>query len=263
MRIAIYQGPAGPGSSDDNLRRLGHWATEAARQDAQLVVFPEMFLSGYNIGAAAARALAQPPDGELPRAVAEIARAQGIAIAYGYPEADARGAVYNAAQLVDAQGQRLLNYRKAHLFGGLDRAMFSPGDGGFAVARLHGWSLGLLICYDVEFPEAVRQLALAGAELVLVPTANMAGFELVAQVTVRARAYENGCYLAYANYCGAEADLQYCGLSSLCGPDGEVVIAAGSEERLLLADLDHSHLARLRASTPYLLDRRPELYRPG
>lgn len=262
MRIAIYQGPAGPGSSEHNLRRLGHWAAEAARQGAHLVVFPEMFLSGYNIGASAAQALAQPPDGELPEAVASIARAQGIAIAYGYPEASEHGAVYNAAQLVDAQGQRLLDYRKAHLFGALDRAMFSPGDGGFAVVQLHGWSLGLLICYDVEFPEAVRQLALAGAELVLVPTANMAGFEFVAQVTVRARAYENGCYLAYANYCGVEADLHYCGLSSLSGPAGEIVAAAQAQakECLLVADLDRNHLAKLRASTPYLQDRRPDLY---
>lgn len=260
MRIALYQGPAGPNLPAQNLARLEHWATEAARCGADLVVFPEMFLSGYNIGAQAAQALAHAPDGEAPARVAAIARRNSIAIAYGYPEAGPAGAVYNAAQLVDGQGQRLIDYRKAHLFGDLDRAMFSAGDGGFPVATLNGWKLGLLICYDVEFPEAVRHLALNGAELVLVPTANMAGFELVAEVTVRARAYENGCYLAYANYCGEEAGLHYCGLSSLCGPGGEQLAIAGTEEALLVADLDRQHLHATRIATPYLADRRNDLY---
>jgi len=256
----LYQGPAGPNLPEDNLARLGHWATEAARRGAELIVFPEMFLSGYNIGREAAQALSQPAGGPVPTQVAAIARAQGIAIAYGYPEAGPEGTVYNAAQLVDGQGERLIDYRKAHLFGDLDRAMFSPGDGGFPVATLNGWKLGLLICYDVEFPEAARHLALSGAELILVPTANMAGFELVAEVTVRARAYENGCYLAYANYCGQEAGLLYCGLSSVCGPDGQQLAVAGKEECLLIADLDRARVHSARQATPYLLDLRTDLY---
>jgi predicted amidohydrolase len=260
MRIALYQGPAGPNQQAANLARLETWATKAARQGAALVVFPEMFTSGYNIGPQAVAHHAQPVDGDVPRMVAAIAKAQGIAIAYGYPEAGPDGAIYNAAQLVDAQGRRLLDYRKAHLFGELDRAMFSPGDGGFEVAELNGWQLGLLICYDVEFPEAVRQLALAGAQLVLVPTANMSGFELVAEVTVRARAYENVCYLAYANYCGEEGTLSYCGLSSVNGPDGAQLARAGAEECLLLTDLSAEHLLRVRKATPYLADRRASLY---
>lgn len=261
MRIALYQGPAGPNQLVQNLARLETWATEAARQGADLVVFPEMFTSGYNIGPQAVARHAQPADGAMPSAVAAIAKAQGIAIAYGYPEAGANGAAYNAAQLVDAQGTRLLDYRKAHLFGELDSAMFSPGDGGFGVAELNGWTLGLLICYDVEFPEAVRQLALAGAQLVLVPTANMTGFEIVAEVTVRARAYENGCYLAYANYCGQEGTLEYCGLSSVSGPDGAQLAIAGAEECLLITELSADYLAQVRQATPYLADRRVSLYR--
>lgn len=261
MRIALYQGPAGPNQPAENLARLETWATEAARQGADLVVFPEMFTSGYNIGPQAAARHAQPSNGAMPSTVAAIAKAQRIAIAYGYPEAGADGVVYNAAQLVDAHGMTLLDYRKAHLFGELDSAMFSPGDGGFEVAELNGWMLGLLICYDVEFPEAVRQLALAGAQLVVVPTANMAGFEIVAEVTVRARAYENGCYLAYANYCGQEGSLEYCGLSSLNGPDGAQLAIAGADECLLIKELNAQHLAQVRKATPYLADRRANLYR--
>jgi len=260
MQIALYQGPAGPHAPEDNLARLEAWATRAARQGADLVVFPEMFLSGYNIGAQAAAERAQPADGAGFKHVATTAQRLGIAIAYGYPEAGPDGAIYNAAQLVDSQGQRLLNYRKAHLFGGLDRAMFTPGHGRFVTAKLNGWNLGLLICYDVEFPEAVRHLAVAGADLVLVPTANMVGFEFVADVTVRARAYENGCYLAYANYSGPEADLTYCGLSSLNRPDGTQQALSATEEGLLFSLLTKDALAACRRASPYLLDLRRDLY---
>jgi predicted amidohydrolase len=261
MRIALYQGPAGPNLPVDNLARLGHWAAQAASQGAELVVFPEMFLSGYNIGTEAVTQLAQPPGGAMPAQVAAIACRLGVAIAYGYPEAGPDGAVYNAAQLVDRHGQRLLDYRKAHLFGDLDRALFKPGDGGFLVAPLNGWNIGVLICYDVEFPEAVRQLALAGADLVLVPTANMVGFEFVAEVTVRARAYENSCYLAYANYCGTEGSLSYCGLSTLSGPDGVQRALSGTEEGLLFSTLDKGALMSARQASPYLNDLRHDLYR--
>jgi predicted amidohydrolase len=84
--------------------------------------------------------------------------------------------------------------------------MFSPEAIIFPLVELEGWKLGLLICYDLEFPENARRLALAGAELILVPTANMVPFDFVADVTVRARAFENQCYVAYANYCGHEGD---------------------------------------------------------
>ena len=92
-----------------------------------------------------------------------------------------------------------------------------------------GARVGMLICYDVEFPEAVRRLAADGARTVLVPTANMAGFDVVQQVLVRARACENGCGVVYANYCGADDLFEYNGLSVICGPDGEVLAQAGAQ----------------------------------
>lgn len=260
MRIALYQCVSAPLDVAGNLARLASKAREAAEAGAQLLVLPEMFLTGYNIGPQAARELAQAHDGPAARQVADIAQACGLAIVYGYPELDEQSQVYNAVQLIDRHGQHLGNYRKTHLFGELDRQMFSPGAENSSVLELEGWKLGLLICYDLEFPENARGLAVAGADLILVPTANMLPYEFIAEVTVRSRAFENQCYVVYANYCGQESGLQYCGLSSIAGPDGKQVAAADDQEVLLVGTLDRPALEKTRQAFPYLLDRRKDLY---
>jgi predicted amidohydrolase len=259
MRIALYQCPPLPLDIDGNLQRLARQAHLAAQQGAELLVCPEMFLTGYNIGAEAARDLAQLSDGPAARHIAAMTQANGIAILYGYPERH-EGQVYNAVQLLDAKGNALGNYRKTHLYGELDRSMFSAGDADCPLLELNGWRLGLLICYDVEFPENTRRLALAGAEVILVPTANMAPYDFVAEVTVRARAFENQCYVAYANYCGSEGQIHYCGLSSLCAPDGSRIALAAQDEVLILGTLDRQLLNDSRAINTYFADRRAELY---
>ncbi|MDH0747408.1 carbon-nitrogen hydrolase family protein [Pseudomonas sp. GD03842] len=260
MRVALYQCSPHPLEVADNLERLRVQAAEAASQGAALVVFPEMFLSGYNIGARAARELAQPSDGPAAQTIRDIARSSGIAIVYGYPELSDDGQVYNAVQMIDAQGARRCNYRKTHLYGELDKSMFSAGDAHFPVVEMDGWKLGFLICYDVEFPENARRLALAGVDLMLVPTANMAPYDFVAQVTVRARAFENQCYLVYANYCGSEGSIHYCGQSSICAPDGQQIGLAGRDDVLLIAELDRASMSESQAINTYFKDRRPAFY---
>jgi predicted amidohydrolase len=258
MRVALYQCPPLPLDVAGNLKRLHQLAQEDT--DADLLVLPEMFLTGYNIGVEAVGALAETQDGPSAQSIAALAKNSGVAILYGYPERGADGQIYNAVQLIDANGQRLCNYRKTHLFGDLDNSMFSAGDDDFPLVELNGWKLGFLICYDLEFPENTRRLALAGAELILVPTANMVPFDFVADVTVRARAFENQCYVAYANYCGQEGEIQYCGQSSVAAPDGQRIAQAGLDEALIVGTLDRQLMVDSRAANRYLLDRRPELY---
>ena len=258
MRVALYQCPPLPLDVAANLQRLQQLATEA--KGADLLVVPEMFLTGYNIGVDAVNVLAQGRDGEAAQQVAQIAKTSGVAILYGYPERAEDGQIYNAVQLIDAQGERLCNYRKTHLFGDLDHSMFSGGEDDFPLVELNGWTLGFLICYDLEFPENARRLALAGAELILVPTANMIPFDFIADVTVRARAYENQCYVAYANYCGSEEQIHYCGQSSIAAPDGSRIAQAGLDEALIVGTLDRQLMLDSRAANRYFLDRRPALY---
>ncbi|MFD2640467.1 carbon-nitrogen hydrolase family protein [Pseudomonas japonica] len=260
MRIALYQGSPQPLDVPGNLERLQHQAQLAAARGAELLVCPEMFLSGYNIGSEAAARLAEAEDGPSAMRVVEIAQANRIAIVYGYPELADDGRVYNSVQLIDGHGRSLANYRKTHLFGGLDRAMFSPGGNHFPVVELNGWKVGMLICYDIEFPENARRLARDGAELILVPTANMEPYDFICQVTVRSRAHENQCYLVYANYCGAEGEIRYCGQSSIVGPDGSILAMAGRDSAMLSADIDLQRVHEGRASTPYLQDLRAGLH---
>ncbi|WP_309067451.1 nitrilase-related carbon-nitrogen hydrolase [Microbacterium sp.] len=248
LRLAVWQCPSSPGDVAGNLARLADAAARAAQGGADVLVTPEMFVTGYDVGPVAGMA----PDGEVFAAVASITRRTGVAITYGFPELLPDGRIANTAQLVD-DGRLVGAYRKTHMFGDLDSSRFVPGSG-FPVFELRGHRVGMLICYDVEFPETVRALALAGAAVVLAPTANMVPFELVSTVLVRARAYENGIALAYANYCGTEGAQVYAGLSTICGPDGTVqALAAADGEALLIADA-------IGDPAPYLRDRRPDLY---
>jgi len=250
MRIAILQ-------TGESLAALGPAAEEAAAAGARLLICPEMFLTGYNIPGI--RELAEPSDGPAASEVARIAKAAGIAVLYGYPECDG-DATYNSVQLIDRDGRIRANYRKTHLYGDVDTRSFAPGDGGFEVVDFDGLRLGLLICYDVEFPETVRALALAGADLVAVPTALMRPYEVVTRTLVPARAYENQVHVAYANRCGTEGAFTYCGESCVVAPDGTVLARAGEHDELLFADIDAAQHSAARDDNTHLRDRRPELY---
>ncbi|MFC5724894.1 carbon-nitrogen hydrolase family protein [Streptomyces gamaensis] len=259
LRIALFQGPAGvPATTDASLAALDAAARRAAAAGARLLLTNELYLTGYALGAAV-RERAEPADGPGARAVARIAAEHGLAIGHGYPERDGEH-VFNSLQLTGPDGRHLARYRKTHLFGAYETAHFTPGDAPVVQAGLDGVRLGLLICYDVEFPEPVRAHALAGTELLLAPTALMRPYEIVPQTLVPARAWENQLYLAYVNRCGTEGEFAFAGLSCLAAPDGTVRARAGAGEDLLVADVDPALVAASRAENTYLRDRRPELY---
>ncbi|GGX08631.1 carbon-nitrogen hydrolase family protein [Streptomyces lomondensis] len=258
MRTALLQSSGRPGSTVENLKVLDEAAGRAAAAGAGLLLTPEMFLTGYAIGDGIGR-LAEPADGDCADAVAEIATNRGLAIAYGYPER-AGDAVFNSAQLISADGTRLANYRKTHLFGCFERDHFTPGDQQVVQTEIDGVRVGILICYDVEFPENVRAHALAGTDLLVVPTAQMHPFQFVAESMIPVRAFENQMYVAYVNRVGLEGEFEFVGLSTLAGPDGIARTRAGRGEDLVLADVDAAFLAASRENNPYLRDRRPGLY---
>lgn len=269
MRVAVWQPAPHPLDPEGALTRLDAALGRAAEAGADVLVAPEMLTSGYDISAADTRALAEPADGPTAQRVKELSARHAVAVAYGFPELGrpdggaspsegaspepAAGPIYNAANLVDGE-RLLLTHRKMQLFGNLDRARFTPGPSAPDVVCLRGRAVSLLICFDVEFPEAVRSAADTGADLVLVPTANMRGFESVNRVLVPARAIENGLTVAYSNWVGEEGDQDYCGLSAVAAPDGTVRWGAEDAEDLLVADVseptlrggDGDHLSLLR-----------------
>lgn len=258
MRTALLQSSGRPGSVVENLKVLDEAAGRATAAGAGLLVTSELFLTGYAIGDDLGR-LAEPADGDAADAVAETAARHGLAVAYGYPERDG-DTVYNSIQLVSPDGTRLANYRKTHLYGCFERDHFTPGERTVVQADLDGLTVGLMICYDVEFPENVRAHALAGTDLLLVPTAQLHPFQFVAESVVPVRAFENQMYIAYVNRVGQEGEFEFVGLSTLAAPDGVARVRGGRAEELLLADADPVLLAASRANNPYLPDRRPALY---
>ncbi|MEB3320191.1 MAG: carbon-nitrogen hydrolase family protein [Cyanobium sp.] len=290
IRLALWQGSgtaATPAAVAENLDRLESVSARAAALQVQLLAFPELYLSGYIVTPALARALAEPVDGPSLRRVAACARRHGLAIACPYPER-ARVAgeerFYDAIALFGSDGSLLCNYRKTHLWGPDERRCWSPGylapeEGpAFTVHPVNGVGVGLLNCYEAEFPELSRRLALAGAGLVLIPTAADLWAELssgrrttqpypdVSRTLIPANAIHNGCFVAYANRCGVETvagveKAAYLGNSIICGPHGDVLVAARPEPTLLVADCVPGQYASLHPeNTDYLVDRRPELY---
>lgn len=243
------------------LQRLDAAAAQARQGGADLLVCPEMSLTGYHVGARRLAALAETADGPLARAVGEIACRHGLVIIYGYAEQRPGHKPYNAVQCLGSDGRAMGHYRKTHLFGDLDRRQFSAGDTASRVFYCRGWCLGLLVCYDVEFPEPARLLALQGADVILVPTANMRGFDEVPLLLVPARACENRLLVAYANACGREQDLFYGGLSTVVLATGEVLARAGRETEMLHVTLDPAALALARQHSQ-LPQRRSNLYAP-
>jgi predicted amidohydrolase len=253
-RAAAWQCRPGPLDVAGNLRRLDAICAQAAARQVEVLVTPEMFTTGYGLDPGQVLRLAEDAGGPTEAAVARIALRHRLAIVYGHPERAPDGA-YNAATLVGADGVVRGRHRKVHLFGEMDRRLFVASTAPPAAFDFDGSRVGMLICYDVEFPEAVRHLAVDGALAVLVPTANMTGYEEVQEFLVRARAHENGCGIVYANYCGEDEVFTYGGLSVICGPDGEVLAAASArDEQLIVADLPGE------SGGTYLADRRADLY---
>jgi predicted amidohydrolase len=249
--------PADPAA---NLGRIAAAAAEARRLGADLLVTPEMGVTGYAIGDDIAR-LAEPADGPIAARLSETARAHGVAIVAGLPERDG-AAVYNSAVLAEPGGGRRL-YRKCHLYGPAEKAAFTPSDAPPVPFELGGLRAAMLICYDVEFPEMARAAALAGAELLIVPTALPAGpfSRTASEILVPARAFENLAFVVYAGLCGTERGFAYEGGSAIVGPDGRDLARAGSGEALLVARLDPAAYAASKSENPYLAERRPALYR--
>jgi predicted amidohydrolase len=260
MKLALWQTVGFPGEVGANLAALERTAQAASAMGATLLLCPECWLCGYNIGSGAAD-LAETSDGVSAVRIAACAQRHRIAIAYGYAERDRTGgSVFNSVQVIGANGQALAHYRKNHLFGPQERAVYQPGNGFEPPFPFEDFSIGLLICYDVEYPEAVRSLKLMGADLILVPTATTDEYGSVPRYIVPARAIENQLCVAYCNHSGVEHGMRFLGGSCVVGTDGSTIASAGSGDALLIAEIHASAQQACAAIYPYLQDRRPELY---
>lgn len=260
MLLALMQANSAVLDVEANCGAVNDAAQRAAAAGARVLVTPELFAVGY----APLRIRAELDPARLPsirRQLADIARRNGIALVYSLPAVTADGRWQITSTLVDQEGAELLNYAKVHLFGAEERKAFSAATEPPAVVDFHGIRTSMVICYDVEFPEAVRAAAVRGAELLLVPTALSQGFDSVPQVLLRARALESQLTVAYANHSGTEDGCDFLGGSVIAGPDGSLLAAAGASADLLFAEVSAAASREARDAVPYLRERRPDLYR--
>ena len=254
MRIALLQAAAAPLDPDRNLGAVRAAARRAREAGAELLLTPELFVSGYAPRELAGWLTPERVAG-IPGAIAALAAEAGLAVAASFPHARPDGAFAIAAGLWDAAGAEVLRYEKVHLWGADERLAFAPSAAAPRVAEWNGRRVGFQICYDIEFPEPARLLAERGADLLLVPTAIDGASAYVPELLVRARAAENGLVVAYVDHAGGG----FAGLSVVAGREGEVLAGAGAEEELLLAELPEVRGPRA-PEADYLGDRRPEVY---
>jgi N-carbamoylputrescine amidase len=262
--------------ADENLVRALAGIEDAAARGACLVCLPELFRTPYFCQAEDATRfdLAEPVPGPTTEAVAKVAAARGVTVVASVFERRAGGLYHNTAVVLDADGRVAGVYRKMHIPDDplyYEKFYFTPGDLGFQAFDTRAGRVGTLVCWDQWFPEAARLAALAGAQVLVYPTA--IGWETGArpeweaaehdawETVQRAHAIANGVFVAAVNRMGVEGRLTFWGQSFVADPFGRVIARASArEEETLVVDCDLSLVEEVRRGWPFLRDRRIDAY---
>jgi len=233
-------------------------AQKAGRKGVDVLCFPELVTTGYSLGQKwidVAELIPGPTTEKLGRIASDL----GSYLIAGMSERDSQsGRVFDSAVLIDRGGEVAGVYRKVHLWDE-ERRFFTPGNE-FKVFSTDVGAVGIGICYDLEFPETSRILALGGAEMIFFPAAEMRPFENHVDNFLRSRAAENGVFVCMSNMIGREAQTVFFGHSQIVSPDCRVMARARGSPGLATARLDLRSIARERRRLPYLQQRMPAAY---
>jgi predicted amidohydrolase len=263
FRIALAQISCEQGNKEKNLETIRENVAKAKREGAQLVIFPELSLTGYVVRDQIYE-LAERIPGPSTRFVEELAKESKLHIIFGMPEASekAQATLYNSAILVGPKGF-IGKYHKMYLpthsvFE--EKRYFRPGYQ-VAVFDTKLGKIGLVICYDIYFPEVTRLTRLKGAQLIVCISASPGIRRSFFETLTTARAIENTAFLAYVNMAGIEDGLQFWGGSRMIDPGGRIIAQAKyDEEDFVVAEVDYADAKSVEAFVPTLRDLRPELF---
>jgi 5-aminopentanamidase len=268
LRVAACQIDPQLGEVEANLDRIGRAVADAAAAGAVLAVLPEAAVTGYAFGSLdEALPVARRAAGIAFEVVAGLAETHRMTVICGTLEAHGEE-IFNAAMMATPDGRRY-TYRKMHLpFLGIDR-FATPGPDAPSVVDVGGLRVGVLICYDLRFPEAARMCALDGADLIALPTNWPVGVDFHPGIFAPSRAAENHYYLLAADRVGTERGVTFIGRSLLVDYDGrQLAIASDDKEELLVGEVDplaarQTHVKRRPGEHEWdtMADRRPGLYR--
>lgn len=263
MTLGLVQMDCRIGDKEYNTRKALDYIGQAAQQGVDLLVFPEMFTTGYNSDILGDRyfELAEDPDGPTFQILSEHARTNNMYIvAPIILNGDVPGILYNGLLFIGRDGSLMGTYNKTHLWAG-EKFYFRAGDE-YPVFETEYGRIGCMICYDGGFPEVARILALNGAELILCPSAFPIWDKDMWDIYFASRSLENACFVAGINRVGTEDTLEMFGNNKIFAPRAKLVAEAPvNEEALLVAEIDLSETAVCRATdVPYLRDRRGASY---
>ena len=257
MKVAVVQPKVDLGRTDSNIETIARAAISLSKRDVDLACFPELATTGYALYSRWPKVAEEIP-GHTTDKLGIASRETGMYLVVGMPERKAN-AIYDSAVLLDPSGDVAGVYRKVHLWDH-ERAYFTRGDGFPTFKTRHG-KIGIGICYDIEFPEAARTMAMDGAELLLFPSAQPKNMKRRLPVYAMSRASENCTFVAFANLVGKEADLTYLGRSLIASPDCEILADIRSVPGSAFAELNFKELERHRKELPYLKQRVPSTYK--
>ncbi|MDH3244471.1 MAG: carbon-nitrogen family hydrolase [Saprospiraceae bacterium] len=258
MKIAIAQIACSTSDVERNLEKIARISKDCSCQGVQLVVFPELVDTGYVMEEIEARASSYQSGGPL-ESLKEIARSNDIFIIAGITERE-KDKIFNSAVVVDPSGDLIANYRKIHLYTPSGEDVFHSGDN-LVTVPIDDFTLGLMICYDLRFPEMARSLAIKGAEVLIVPTAWPFPRVEHWQLLTRVRALENQCYLIGANRVGRDGKFTLCGNSRIVDPHGVIVSSASEDqEEVIVGELEKDKIDFIRKRMPVFSHRRSDIY---
>lgn len=258
LTISLGQLDVKLGDPATNWRTVQTMTAEAKQRGSDLVVFPELWSTGYDLENAAN--YATPTDAGLFAQVATLAQTHQIAILGSCLSLLGSGEFGNTAVYFEANGRSLGEYSKLHLFRLMQEEQFLAAGPQPTLVETHWGRAGLTICYDLRFPELFRRYALAGAQLVFVPAEWPHPRLAHWRTLLRARAIENQMYIVACNRVGSSKGTTFFGHSCIVDPWGEMVVESGEDEMLVTAVIDIAKVAEVRAKIPVFEDRRPDVY---
>ena len=264
MKIALCQMPMTE-NMDENFSHARTQIFAAAAHGAELICFPEIQLSPFfpQYEGRDASCWAIAPDSRYIQGIQDACREAGI---YAAPNfyVEENGSCYDMSLLIDDRGEILGRQKMVHIAQAAcfyEQDYYTPSEEGFTVFETPIGKIGIVVCFDRHYPESVRTLALRGADLILIPTANTkAEPSELFQWEIRVQAFQSSVHIAMCNRVGAEGEMDFSGESLVADCHGNLTALAGDSAQLLFAEVDLNAAAETRRRKPYTALRRPELY---
>ena len=249
--IGIFQYQSRKETPADRIERLDQ-AIKKIKEKVDIIVCPELFMSGYG-NIEDIKKYAEKSEGSFAKSISNLAKKFNLSLIYGYPELE-ETKLYNSVQCFDNKGVSLINHRKTVLpKTSNENEIFYPGQKN-SIFSMAGLKIALVICYELEFPEIIRNAALNKIDLVIAPTGQSDLWPAAARYISRSRAFENGIFIAYANSCGKNNGINFIGESKIINPKGLDVISAKDKEELIIGEIDLNLIDSVRKKLPYLDD---------